>query len=136
MSLYLINNLRKQLYHRDHHMSEFIDIYIEDYLKSDLSESFEDVYVYNDLTQTALSIGELNDQYKNATEFDTTTTLNSLTVENHNFLNKWMMTEKGIDNTSKFMKLVKERMKALDFDERLSETLYQNAHLLNTREVA
>ena len=31
-----------------------------------------------------------------------------------------MMTEKGIDNTSKFMKLVKERMVKLNFDERLS----------------
>ena len=113
-------------------MTTVVDMNIEEYLKSDLSESFEDVFVYNDLTQTALSIGELNDQYKNATEFDETTALNSLTVENHAFLNKWMMTEKGIDNTSKFMKLVKERMKALDFDARLSDSLYE----MNNREVA
>ncbi len=70
MTIYLFTNLNKQLYLRDKHMNKFIDMQIEEYLKSDSTKDFESEYIWNDSCQILLSITELNELCNNQKEYE------------------------------------------------------------------
>jgi|TARA_B100001964_G_scaffold225997_1_gene274447 hypothetical protein len=123
MTIYLFTNLNKQLYLRDKHMNKFIDMQIEEYLKSDSTKDFESEYIWNDSCQILLSITELNELCNNQKEYEIE--LKELKKSFRDFGNKWFGCDKDskgnfVDGTSKFMKLVKERMKELNFEQRVS----------------
>ena len=123
MMIYLFINLNKQIYLRDKHMNKFIDMQIEEYLKSDSTKDFESEYIWNDSCQILLSITELNELCNNQKEYEIE--LKELKKSFRDFGNKWFGCDKDskgnfVDGTSKFMKLVKERMKELNFEQRVS----------------
>ena len=125
MIFVLFNNIHQQLHYRDNYMSKFIDMQIEEYLKTDLHGAFEEEFVWNDISKIGLAITQLNMLFKDKTLNENETELHILNKQYSEYSNKWFncSTDKlgnSIDNTSKFMKLVKERMVTLNFDERLS----------------
>ena len=106
-------------------MSKFIDMQIEEYLKTDLHSAFEEEFIWNDISKIGLAITQLNMLFKDKTLNENETELHILNKQYSEYSNKWFNCSKdklgnSIDNTSKFMKLVKERMVTLNFDERLS----------------
>ena len=125
MIFVLFNNIHQQLHYRDNYMSKFIDMQIEEYLKTDLHSAFEEEFIWNDISKIGLAITQLNILFKDKTLNENETELHILNKQYSEYSNKWFNCSKdklgnSIDNTSKFMKLVKERMVTLNFDERLS----------------
>jgi hypothetical protein len=125
MIFVLFNNIHQQLHYRDNYMSKFIDMQIEEYLKTDLHSAFEEEFIWNDISKIGFAITQLNILFKDKTLNENETELHILNKQYSEYSNKWFNCSKdklgnSIDNTSKFMKLVKERMVTLNFDERLS----------------
>ena len=125
MIFVLFNNIHQQLHYRDNHMIKFIDMQIEEYLKLDLQSAFEEEFIWNDISKIGFAITQLNILFKDKTLNENETELHILNKQYSEYSNKWFNCSKdklgnSIDNTSKFMKLVKERMVTLNFDERLS----------------
>lgn len=123
---FLINNLRRQIFHRHNHMTKFVDMTIEDYLKSSLTKAFEEEVMFDDSSSIHLSVNSLNDLCKDKKEYKTD--LNILNKEFFNFFNKFMKCEKNeknvfVPHTSRLFKLFKERMLKLNFDEKVSARL-------------
>ena len=125
MIFVLFNNIHQQLHYRDNYMSKFIDMQIAEYLKTDLHSAFEEEFIWNDISKIGFAITQLNILFKDKTLNENETELHILNKQYSEYSNKWFNCSKdklgnSIDNTSKFMKLVKERMVTLNFDERLS----------------
>ena len=121
---FMIKNFYSQINYRKNHMGKFIDMDIEDYLKSDLTRSFEQEWVWDSLTRMDIAVGSFFQQFKDEKRFSKS--VQDLVTYNHKNNDVWYMCEqnkkgKFVDGTSKFMKLVKERMKALNFDKRVND---------------
>ena len=125
MIFLLFDNIHHQLDLRDNHMSKFIDMQIEDYLKSDLQSAFEEEFIWTDISKIGLAITQLNILFENKTLNENETELHVVNKQYRDYSKKWFNCSQdklgnSIDNTSKFMKLVKERMVKLNFDERVT----------------
>ena len=122
----MIRSMYSQINSRQNHMEKFIDMDIEDYLKSDLTKSFESEWIFQKASRLNLAICSFLSMYKNIEKFKKKLKDLSFDLVKHN--NEWLRCEKNedgefVDGTSKFMKLVKKRMKALNFDKRVNDNL-------------
>lgn len=122
---FLISNLRRQIFLRHNHMTKFVDMTIEEYLKSSLTKAIEEV-IFDDSSNIHLSVNSLNELCKDKKEYEYE--LNILNKEFFNFMNKFIKCEKNekgkfVEKTSRLVKLFDERCLKLNFQERMSARL-------------
>ena len=123
----MIENIYSQIHSRQNHMETFIDMdNIEDYLKTDSIKSFESELIFLKASKLNMAICSFISMYKNTKRFSKELQNLSFYLLKHN--DEWFKCEKDkdgkfIDGTSKFMKLVRKRKVALNFDKRVDDNL-------------
>ena len=136
----ITRNIYTQIISMNNHMEKFIDIDIEEYLNSDLTQDFESEWVFNRGANLLLTVNSMQTIFCNnrKNEKKYKDELNKLhwSIRQHNI--KWITCEKNkddkfINGTSKFSKLVKERMKVLNFKKRLNDKLSSSSKFLNDK---
>ena len=131
-------NIYVQLHGLDNHMEKFIDMDIEEYLNSSLTQDLESEWIFNRGANLLLTINSLSTIFCNnrKNEKKYKDDLNKIVwcMRVHN--DKWLECEMDkdklfINGSSKFSKLVRERMKVLKFKKRLNDKLScsSNFHL-------
>ena len=131
-------NLYSQIIYINNHMEKFIDMDIEEYLNSSLTQDFENEWVFNRGANLLLTVNSLKTIFCNnrKNEKKYKDDLNKIVwcMRVHN--DKWLECEMDkdklfINGSSKFSKLVRERMKVLKFKKRLNDKLScsSNFHL-------
>jgi len=136
----ITRNLYSQIISMNNHMEKFIDIDIEEYLNSSLTKDFESEWVFNRGANLLLTVNSLKTIFcnnrKNENKYKND--LNKLYFQMRVHNDEWITCEKNkddkfIDGTSKFSKLVRERMKVLNFKKRLNDKLSSSSKFLNDK---
>ena len=122
----MIENIYSQIHSRQNHMDKFIHMDIEDYLKTDSIKSFVSEWIFLKASKLNLAICSFISMYKNTKRFSKELQNLSFYLLKHN--DEWFKCEKDkdgkfIDGTSKFMKLVRKRKVAVNFDKRVDDNL-------------
>ena len=84
---FMIKNFYSQINYRKNHMVKFIDMDIEDYLKSDLTRSFEQEWVWDSLTRMDIAVGSFFQQFKDEKRFSKS--VQDLVTYNHKNNDVW-----------------------------------------------
>lgn len=130
-----VRNYYRQIYQQNSYMKNFIDIEIDAYLLSDLTRSFDEEWCWYGMTNLTSSIMNFNALFEHIKECKPI--LADLLKDYAEFQHQWIQCEKNkqgkfVQNTSKFMKLVYERMKVRNFDERHQKRFNE---LMSTSEI-